>query len=55
MTVVNTLPTSAHMIPAVTPPMSAARDSTRVFGTKAYIKVNAIATMAYGTRLARRR
>ena len=46
MTAVKTLPTSAQTTPAVTPPMSAARSSTRVFGMKAYMKVNTTVTMA---------
>ena len=46
MNAVNTLPTSAQMIPAVTPPSSAAENFTRVFGSSQYRKVNTTVTIA---------
>ena len=45
MNAVNNLPISAHATPAVTPPMSAARGSTLVFGTNRYMKVNTTVTI----------
>ncbi len=45
MTAVNALPTRAQMMPAVTPPISAARNCTWVLGMKAYMKVKTAATM----------
>ena len=49
MKVVKILPTNAQITPAVTPPMRAGRSMTRVFGTNAYMQVNAMVTMTYGT------
>src|ERR1700730_7807952 len=49
MTAANTLPTRAQMMPAVTPPMSAARNFTPVLGMNAYMNVNTAVTMRYGT------
>src|SRR5271167_437329 len=48
MNAVNTLPTSAQMMPEVMPPMSAARNSTLVLGTSAYMIVKTMVTITYG-------
>ncbi len=42
MNAVNTLPTSAHTMPEVMPPMSAARNCTLVLGMKTYMNVKMI-------------
>lgn len=45
MNLVKIPPTSAQITPAETPPRSAARGVTRVFGTNRYIQVKATVTM----------
>ena len=42
----NSLPVAAHRIPAVSPPISAGRNLTLVFGTNMYMPVKMVATMA---------
>ena len=42
---VNILPTSAQTMPAVTPPMNAARASTRMFGMNMYMSTNTAETI----------
>ena len=48
MNAVNTLPTSAQMMPEVMPPISAARNSTLVLGMNTYMKVKTTVTITYG-------
>ncbi len=46
---VNSAPTSAHRMPAAAPPISAARQRTRVLGARRYTSVNRMLTTANGS------
>ncbi len=49
---VNILPIAAHITPAVSAPMSAGFQCTRVFGTNMYIIMKIAVTITYGVQAA---